>query len=362
MDRDPFAPGILAEFREPPRRVAVVKPSRLGDFICATPALRALGEALPDAEITLITLPILRDLAERLSMVDHYVAFPGYPGLAEQFFDARRTLRFFARMQVESYDLAVQMQGSGVYSNPFTLMLGASVTAGFVRHDGWAGKLDAALPIPREGHEVDRMLRLTSFLGAPPRGRAPAFELWEEDRAAARVLLAGARKPFIGLHPGAREPHRAWMPERFAASAAELQRRHGGTIILMGAPEEAALVAEVADGLTGDYLNLTGRTPLSVLGAVTSRLTLLLANNSGPAHIAYAVGTPTVIVYGNVLPERYGPPVDGPFRLVHGEEGPLPAPRDSGAARGLDRIEVEEVVAAAEELLTSPAAARAAAG
>ena len=118
---DPLAPGLLARLPAPPRKVALLRASRIGDFLCATPAFRALRAALPGAQITMITLPLLQGLVARSPRLDRYVAFPGFPGIAEQFFDARRTLAFFAAMQAERFDLAIQMQGSGVYSNPFTL-------------------------------------------------------------------------------------------------------------------------------------------------------------------------------------------------------------------------------------------------
>jgi ADP-heptose:LPS heptosyltransferase len=130
---DPFVPGLLSRLPEPPRKVALLRASRIGDVLCAVPAFRALRAALPGAEITMVTLPLLRDLVVRSPYLDRFVAFPGFPGIDEQFFDARRATAFFQEMQAEQFDLAVQMQGSGVYSNPFTLMLGARVTAGFVR-------------------------------------------------------------------------------------------------------------------------------------------------------------------------------------------------------------------------------------
>ncbi len=117
--------GLLQGLPEPPRKVALLHASRIGDFICATPAFRAIRKALPDAEITIVTLPMLCDLAWRLAHFDAVAASPVYPSVAEQLFDARRAVRFFAEMQAKSFDLAIQVQGSGVYSNPFTLMLGA---------------------------------------------------------------------------------------------------------------------------------------------------------------------------------------------------------------------------------------------
>ena len=202
---DPFTAGLLCRLLHQPHKIVILRASRIGDFICATPAFRALRTALPEAEISLITLPMLQACAARLSYFDKIVLFPGFPGIAEQFFDARRTTRFFQAMQDEHFDLAIQMQGTGVYSTPFLLFLGAKVTAGFVRPGDSAGLLDAALPYPQQQHEVQTVLALTSFLGIPAQGEAIEFPLWPQDRLEAQALLAGAQPPFIGLHPAARD-------------------------------------------------------------------------------------------------------------------------------------------------------------
>ncbi len=94
---DPFEPGLLGRLPEPPRKVAVLRASRIGDFINATPAFRALRRALPNARIDVITLPMLKDLAERCPSVDRCLPFPGYPGLADQLFDAREVLGLLSK-------------------------------------------------------------------------------------------------------------------------------------------------------------------------------------------------------------------------------------------------------------------------
>jgi ADP-heptose:LPS heptosyltransferase len=340
MSYDASTPGLLQRLPQPPRQVALVRPSRLGDLICATPAIRALRGALPQSEIILVTLPLLRDLAVRLPSVDGYAAFPGYPGLAEQLFDARRALRFMAGMQAARLDLAVQMHESGAYSNPFTLMLGARWTAGFVRDGDGPGLLDAALPIPRQGHEVDRLLALAAFLGASPRGRQTEFPLWTGDRSAATALLAGASEPLIGLHPGARDAARMWHAEALGAAGAALRRRYGGTIVILAGAGEEDLAEATATGSGGHCLSLAGRTRLAVLGAVVERLAVLVGNDSGPAHVAYALGTPAVVVSDGSNLERYGPPLDGPFRSV--------------TAASLDRVSLDSVLAAAREVIRLP--------
>src|SRR6059058_337807 len=233
-----FTPGLLARLPESPRKVVVLRASRIGDFLCTIPALRALRAALPEAEITMITLPLLWDLVERSPYLDHYVAFPGFPGIAEQFFDAHRVVQFFQEMQAEQFDLALQMQGSGIYSNPFMLLLGARQTAGFVRQGDCAGRLDAALPLLERGHEIQRMLALTTFLGAAAQGEETEFPLWSEDHVIAEGLLENARRPLIGLHTSARDATRRWALERFVAVGKKLLRRHGGTLVFLGEVED----------------------------------------------------------------------------------------------------------------------------
>lgn len=351
--KNPFTPNLLQRLPEPPRRVVLLRAGRIGDFVCATPAFRALRAALPQAEITLITLPMLREPAERLPYFDQIVDFPGYPGLAEQFFDARQATRFFQQMQAAQFDLAVQMQGSGVYSNPFTLMLGARSTAGCIREGDPPGCLDAALPFP-SGHEIERVLGLATFLGAPAQGRTPEFALRPEDHAAAAALLAEAEPPFIGLHPAARDLTRRWAPERFVAVGQALQERYGGTLLVLGEPGSAVAEA-VTQQLAGRGRNLAGQTSLVTLGGVIAQLALLVTNDSGPAHIAYALGTPTVTIFGSADPQRYGPPAHGPFTaLVH----PVPCrPCDYTTCPigypCLEHVTVEEVLAAADAVVGS---------
>lgn len=315
---DPLLPGLLFRLSQPPRKVALLRASRIGDFICATPAFRALRMALPDAEITMITLPMLRDLVLRSPHLDRFVAFPGFPGIAEQFFDAKRAVDFFSEMQAERFDLAIQMQGSGVNSNPFMLLLGARATAGFIRRGDTAGRLDGALPMPENCHEVLRMLALTTFLGAPIQGQETEFPLWMMDSVLADVKLAEADRPLIGVHMGARDLTRRWAFENFEAVLGELQYRHGGTIVVLGEAEDRIVGEKLADNLSGPCRNLAGKTSLAELGAIIQRLSLLVTNDTGPAHIAYALRIPTVTIFGSGDPNTYAPLLDGPFRpLVH---------------------------------------------
>jgi ADP-heptose:LPS heptosyltransferase len=289
----------------------------------------------------------------RSHSLDRFIEFPGFPGMAEQFFDARRALTFFGQMQAEHFDLAVQMNGSGVNSNPFTLLLGARVTAGYVRPGDPAGRLDAAFPMPGQGHEIQRALDLVTFLGAPARETATEFPLLRQDHAAAESILAHVEPPLIGLHPAAREATKRWAPERFVETGRLLQEHYGGTVILIGGPAERDLAEHVAHDLAAPHLNLAGQTSLGVLGAVIARLSVLITNDSGPAHIAYALGTPTVTIFGGTDPARWGPPSAPPFRTIANRISCWPCDywECPVGYQCLHGITVDQVVSEAEQII-----------
>ncbi len=337
--RHPLTSGLLRGLARPPRKVVVLRASRLGDFVCAGPAFRALRNALPQAEIAVIALPALRGLAERLPYLDRFIAHPGFPGLAERRFTPGGALAFFRAMQAERFDLAVQMQGATACANPFALMLGARRTAGFISPGDTPGRLDAALALPDSGHEIERTLSLPAFLGAAPCGAHTEYPLRDVDRHRAEAVLGAARPPFIGLHAGAL---RRWPAENVVAAARELRRRRKATVVIVGGPEARRAGEALARAVGPRSLNLAGRLSLGTLGGVIERLALLLTNDSGPAHVAYALGTATVAIYRKGDTRRYAPPPGGPFRCV--------VPEAAGGLR-----QVVQVLQAAEELLSRAA-------
>lgn len=351
---DPFAPGLLHKLPQPPRKIVLLRASRIGDFINATPAFQTIRHTLPEAEISIITLPILKEVAQRCRSIDRVIEFPGYPGLADQFFEARKTLQFLQSMQAESFDLAIQIQGTGVYSNPFMLMIGARSTAGFIRPGDPAGRLTAALPWPTTGHEVDRCLALVNFLGFPtPPGVLPEFGLWNEDETEAGQILSNTPRPWIGLHTSARDQTRRWPIERFAQAAAVLQTQHGGTVLLLGEERDRAAGEAALEAAGVRFLDLAGRTSIPVTAAILKRLAVFLVNDTGPAHIAYAVGAPTVTLFGGGDPARNGPLTPGPHRIL---AHPVDCrPCETGDCPiglfCLNQISVEAVIKAANEII-----------
>jgi len=296
-----------------PRRVLVLRALKLGDMLCAVPALRALRAALPRAEIVLVGLPWARELVQRFpAYLDGFRALPGYPGLPEQPVDVAAVPPFLAALQAERFDLAIQLHGSGGVTNPLTALFGARRLAGFCAPGGWCPDPDLFLPWPDRGLEVRRLLELTSFLGAPRRGEHLEFPVPARDEEALRRALGPEElRPgeYVCVHPGASVPQRRWPVERFAAVAAVLARR-GLRVVLTGTAAEAELTAAVARPLRHRGLDLAGRTDLGAAAALLRGARLLVCNDTGVSHLADALGVPSVVLSTGDNPQRWAP-VDG---------------------------------------------------
>lgn len=295
--------GFLTQLPSQPRRVVVMRALRLGDLICATPALRSLRKLLPQAHITLIGLPLAQEFVLRCRYLDDFMEFPGYAGIADQTFLPARSLAFLARMQEEHYDLAIQLHGSGVFSNPFTVMLGAKYTVGFTRpHETNLG-LDFSVPYPSQGREVKRLLTLMYALGAPDTGDDTELTVLPSDRAELQqhpVLdsIVQTQRPIIGIHPGASIATRRWMLDRFANVADQLIELYGAEIVITGGKHEWEMCERVRTLMHHLAHNVAGQTSLGTLAALIERLTLFICNDSGPAHLAAALGTPSITIFG----------------------------------------------------------------
>ena len=279
-------------------KIAVLRANRLGDFIVSLPALEALRAAYRHAEITLLGLDWhAAFLKNRPASVDRVVVVPPSRGVRDEA-DAPgepdRLADFFRAMQHERFDVAVQMHGGGRYSNPFVLSLGAGLTAGLKAPD--APALDRWVAYAPSQPEVMRFLEVAALLGGAAATVEPRLAVAETDLAEARVLLGDSRSPLVAMHPGAIDARRRWSAEKFAAVGDALARA-GATVLITGAAEERAVVARVSEAMRAEVLDLSGRLSVGGLAGVFSRCLLVVSNDTGPAHLASAVGAATVTVF-----------------------------------------------------------------
>lgn len=286
------------------RRVAVFRALQLGDLLVAVPALRALRTAAPRAEITLIGLPWAHEFAARFAhLVDSFIPFPGHPALPEREPDVDAWPGFLAEVAGHRFDLAIQLHGSGEITNPIVALFGARQVAGFVASGAWRPGI--AVSYPEHLPESERLLALVEALGAKAGDRNLEFPLTEADHEALRHAVPNLpASPLVVLHPGARSADRRWPAASFAAVASALAL-HGFAVCVTGTAAERPITAAVLRGMDAPALDLTGKTSLGALAALLSRAALLVSNDTGVAHLAAALRTPSVVIYSASDPARW---------------------------------------------------------
>lgn len=295
----------------PPKRIALLRAlPGLGDILCAVPAFRALRAAFPQAEIVLVGLASVKPLVARFNQyIDRLLEFPGYPGLPEQPLQLQKIPAFLQLAQQEQFDLAIQMHGSGIITNPLTVMLGARCNAGFFLPGEYCPDEQHFLPYLANESEVRCYLRLFQFLGVPSQGTELEFPIWEEDRQALQKIKAADRLikgEYVCIHPGASTPDRRWQPEKFAAVADAIATL-GLPIVLTGSNSEIELTQTVASLMKAPSVNLAGKTSLGALAALLQQASLLVCNDTGVSHLAAALQVKSVAIFTNSDPLRWSP-------------------------------------------------------
>jgi ADP-heptose:LPS heptosyltransferase len=321
-------PGAVRSSTEQgPERVLVLRALALGDLLAAVPALRAVRRALPEHRLTLATPAVLEPLAMLTGAVDEVVDVAPLQALPAA---------------VARPDVAVNLHGRGPQSTRLLAALSPGRLLAF-RHDDVPETADGPEWRPGE-HEVARWCRMLSAFGIPADPRD--LSLPRPD-----VELCDALRGVTVIHPGASTAARRWPTDRWAL-VARAERQQGRRVVVTGSPVEAELARAVADqgGLPQADV-LAGRTDLLTLAALVADAGRILCGDTGVAHLASAFGTPSVVLFGPVSPDEWGPP-PGPHRaLWKGLTGDGLADQ---VHPGLLAIPVEEVLEAIGTLPTGP--------
>lgn len=304
------------------RKIAVLRANAIGDYIYAIPALDALRATYPRAEIVLMGRSWhAQFLSGRPGPIDRVEITPLSKGVndpgwteGEQWEDDPAELeRFFERAQQEKYDLAIQLHGGGRYSNPFLLRLGARCTAGMRTSD--APPLDRWVPYPYWQNEVMRLLECVALVGAKTVTARPHLAIIPADREEIDAVLPDRSMRLAVIHAGATDFRRRWRAQNFARIIDWLANA-GYSVVLVGASSERNVNEEIARQIGARTINFAGRISLNALAGLLERASVLVGNDSGPIHLAEAIGTPSVGIYwaGNMI--NYGPPSTALHRQV----------------------------------------------
>ena len=300
-------------------RIAVLRGGGLGDLMFALPAVTALKKAYPGCTVTLLGTPLHESLlAEVLGAVDDVMVLPYAEGVRPGTEDASAVDRFFLDTRARKFDLAVQLHGGGRFSNPFLLRLQARHTVGSATPD--AVPLERTLPYTYYQHEPMRALEVAGLAGAAP--AALEAQLTPQERFVAQLpgtlgaALPAADAPLLVIHPGASDPRRRWPASSFGA-VARAAADDGCRVLVVGDRSETGLAEAVVTSAVGPSVgtgsgrvapavsvtSVAGKLGLGELAALLARADVVLANDSGPRHLAQALGTATVGIYwaGNAL-------------------------------------------------------------
>ncbi|MFF5172794.1 glycosyltransferase family 9 protein [Micromonospora sp. NPDC000089] len=285
------------------RRIAVLRANALGDFIFLLPALESLRAAYPEAEIVLLGAPWhAKFWRDRPGPVDRVLVIPPATGIRapDPGEEPSSMDDFLERAAKEGFDLALQVHGGGGNSNPIVSRLGARVTAGLRAES--APPLDRWMRYVYYQHEVIRYLEVAALVGAPAVTVIPSLAVTDADRAEAREVLGEPDRPRVALHPGATDTRRRWPAERFGEVARALHDR-GYEVLVTGTPTEQAVVDAVVAAAGVPVRPQVGTLSLGGLAGAYQGCALVVSNDTGPLHLAGAVGTPTVGVYwlGNLI-------------------------------------------------------------
>jgi lipopolysaccharide heptosyltransferase II len=342
------------------KRILAVRLDSMGDVLMTGPALRALASR--GARVALLTSPAGAEAARLLPDLDDVIVYdaPWMKATALRSGPAPESA-MIAKLRRGAFDGAVIFT---VYSQsplPAALLChlaGIRLRAAHCRENPYQLLSDwirEPEPVEIERHEVERQLALVRELGLVPTDDALRVNVPDEADARVQRLLAeielDERRPWVVLHPGATAPSRRYPVDRYATVLRELTDEHGWQAVIAGGPEDAAMADRLVSRLHGRAATLAGRLELGELAALLSRAPLFIGNNSGPAHLAAAVGTPLVVLYALTNPQHtpWGVPSrvlshDVPCRNCHSSVCRV------GHHLCLRGIEPTEVVAAAPEL------------
>jgi heptosyltransferase-2 len=290
--------------RESTRSVLVISLKRVGDAILSIPAFRAIKQSLPKSQVTVFADSYTKDILDRIPYIDAVVPY----GKDSSFLKKAKQVR---RLSYNSFDLAVDLTCDYTVAGAlWTWLSGAKFRVGY---DTWKRGLLFHRPVtPAQGsiHAIDEILNIVQSIGLETKDKSLGISASKEATDTVKKFLQdrGVKSDtlLIGIHPGGYYPTQRWLTERFAEVADKLTEKQKARIILIGGPKEEKIIQGIKLQMAGQALVFLNK-PLGELLALLQSCHLLVCNNSGPLHMASALGTRTVSTMGPTLPERWWP-------------------------------------------------------
>lgn len=276
------------------RKILVRVTNWVGDAVMGTREMSALRAAFPRAEIVVLANPLVAQLfsshpcCDRVLIFDRKGDHRGVHGY----------LRMVGLLRAEKFDLAILLQ-KAFGAALLAVLAGIPRRFGF-NSDGRRLLMTHSIPFDREIWSMHRVLqyqRLFSEFGIVGQDDSLGLSISAEEAIwAAEMLIA---EKWLAINPGAAfGSAKRWVPERFAEVADRLNASHGFSVVLTGGPDEVEIGAAIAQSMHSQPLNLIGKTSIRQMMAILDRCSLVISNDSGPMHVAAALRTPVIAIFG----------------------------------------------------------------
>ncbi len=283
------------------KRFLILSTTGLGDTLWGTPAIRALRECFPTSYIGVVTSPIGKALLQHNRRIDELIVAknPLLPSL----------FPLYRRLKAKKITHVLSFHTSQRPMLPLAALLGATEIIGTI---GINKGLDCLFTHPLENtpmHEIQRRLCIVGQVGAHTLDSSMEISLSPEDEKAADAFLEELHipsyLPLIALHPGAKDTFKQWPASHFIELGNRLVQDLGCRIIVTGTPSEKALVDAIAKNIEG--ARSATQLPLLAAAALIKRMDLMIANDTGPMHVSFALRVPTIGLFAPTDPKLCGP-------------------------------------------------------
>jgi heptosyltransferase-2 len=341
------------------RRILIVRTDRIGDVLLSTPVIKAVRQRYPCAYIAMMVSPYAEDIAEGNPYLDEVIIYDK---------NARHkswinSLGFAMKLKKKRFDLAIVL-------HPTNRVHLLTFSAGIPRRLGYDRKLGFLLTDRikhtkqlGQKHELEYNLDLLNYLGISVEDKSlfmpikTKSENWVKELFKAEGVSAADK--LLAIHPGASCLSKIWPAERFAQAAERLAEKYGFKVLVIAGPKDIKIATEVVKNIKYPVINLAGKTSVSQLASLLKKCYLFISNDSGPVHIASAVGTPVISVFGRsqkgLSPTRWGPRGEKD-RILHKEAGCIECLAHN-CVKGfacLKAITVDEIIEVADSIIRNP--------
>lgn len=341
------------------KRILIVRTDRIGDVLLSTPVIKALRDVYPQAYIAMMVSPYAKDIVDGNPYLDQVIIYDK-DGKHKSW---QRTFKFAQNLKKKRFDVALIL-------HPTNRVHILAFLAGIPKRVGYGRKMGFLLTRRLkhtkqlgEKHELEYNLDLAKVLGIAPKEKSLFMPVKIESEKWVDSLFnkEGIKDSdeLLAIHPGASCPSKIWPNERFAEVADRLIKKHNFKVLLVSGSKDTLLAQKIIKHMKHPAINLAGMTSVSQLASVLRRCKLFISNDSGPVHIASAVGTPVISIFGRnqkgLSPKRWGP-LGGKDKFLHNQKVACVECLAHNCVKEffcLKSISVDDVVSAADNIILS---------